>query len=340
MAVARHPAGEPAEELRLERVAQRSHGGHPEIGRRDLAGLPKPGQQEGAFRARAPSPFVPRAVHERFEPQAGADVESADPLGSVELVRRDGQQVGAELPDPGGDLPHRLRRVEMERNAARPQEGRRLLDRQQRAGLVVRVHHRDQHGAGGQRRLDLPRIDAPMAVYGEDGHDGPQAFEESQRLERRRMLHGGGHEVRRLDPAPAGLEEGPLDRQVARFAAAAGEDDLLGRAVEQRRRPSPRQLHGRARGTAGPVSAGRVAEVLLQQGPHLRGNLGVDRTARVVVQVDPSGHGHPAFRGAPPSEDPCPPVGPADRPAGCAGAAGDADRRFRPPSASRAVSRS
>src|SRR5262245_42904573 len=80
-----------------EAVAQDSDAIH----RSKIAGKPACGAesdgQNGALGPGPPSVLVPGTVNERFERDAAADEQSADPFRSIELVAGDRQQVGSKL---------------------------------------------------------------------------------------------------------------------------------------------------------------------------------------------------------------------------------------------------
>ena len=97
------------------------------------------------------------AVHLRRNPHARTsfpDIEGADALGTVGLVRREGHQVDLELVQVDLHLAGRLRRIDVEQHAAgtgQLTDGGDVVDR---ADLVVDVHDRHQDGVLAQRRLD------------------------------------------------------------------------------------------------------------------------------------------------------------------------------------------
>jgi len=78
----------------------------------------------------------------------------------------------------------------------------------------------------------------------------------------------------------------PLEGEVVGLAAATGEDDFMVLGAEQRRYLAAR-LFERDLGAFGrPMTARRIAEMLLQQRPHRRGDCRIDRRAGVVVEID------------------------------------------------------
>src|SRR5579859_737924 len=97
-----------------ETVAQGLHGGH----RREVlsqgAGFAEAGGQQRALGARAPTALVTAAVDEGLQHDAAAHVERADPLGGIELVSDDSEQVDAQIIYPDRDLADGLGRVGVE----------------------------------------------------------------------------------------------------------------------------------------------------------------------------------------------------------------------------------
>ena len=85
-----------------------------------------------------------------------------------------------------------------------------------------------------------------------------------------------------------------LDRQIIRFAAGPGEDDLVGRAADQAGDLPPRPFHRFVCCRAIRMATGWVAEMLLKEREHRIQNQGRDRRRRVVVQVDRPLHRAPS----------------------------------------------
>src|SRR5207249_1492604 len=83
---------------------------------------------------------------------------------------------------------------------------------------------------------------------------------------------------------------GALDRGVRGFGAAAGEDDLVRLAAKQRSHLGARAIHRLPRGNGRPVFARGIAEVFSEERQHRLLDLGRDRRARVVVEIDLAAH--------------------------------------------------
>src|SRR3990172_1894195 len=193
------------------------------------------------FSLPAPPPrLVPRPVDERLDLRPFPYVERPDPFRRVHLVPGHRKKVHARFLDVGGNLPHRLRRVRVERNTGLPCDGGDLGDRLDGPDLIVCVHDRDEDRLRGDRLPDILRIDHPVPVDRQDGDLGPERFQEPARFDRGRMLDGSGDDM--VSPVPVG-EEDPLDGMVVRFAPAAGKHDLGRVATEEARHLPARFLH-------------------------------------------------------------------------------------------------
>src|SRR4029078_8531002 len=86
-------------------------------------------------------------IHLRADPPArlaSADVERADALRAVHLVRGDARKVDVHLLYVERHLADALNRVGVEEDPARPGDLADLLDRLDRPDLVVREHDRDE----------------------------------------------------------------------------------------------------------------------------------------------------------------------------------------------------
>src|SRR5690606_28045645 len=105
----------------VEAIAQAADafifGGHFEA--RKAKGLAHADDLVGGGRARTESAFVPAAVHLGFDPYArlAPDVQRANTLGPVHLVRREGHEIDLEGLQIDVDLARPLRGVDMENNA-------------------------------------------------------------------------------------------------------------------------------------------------------------------------------------------------------------------------------
>ena len=132
-------------------------------------------------------------------------------------------------------------------------------------------------------RANIVGIDAAEAIDGHDGHREAMLLEEPAGFDDRRMLDGAGDDVVALVLQRPGHA---LEGQVVGLAASAGEDDLV--ALGSRAAPRPGCAPARVRPCArsSPMSARRIAEMILQKRPHRGSDGRIDRRAGVVVEVD------------------------------------------------------
>src|SRR5262249_12057280 len=81
-------------------------------------------------------------------------------------------------------------------------------------------------------------------------------------------------------------KEHALEGEVVGLAAAAGENDLVASAAEQRRHLAARRLEGGLCRSCRPMPTRRIAVVILEKRPHHGGDRRIDRRAGVVIEVD------------------------------------------------------
>ena len=168
------------------------------------------------------------------------------PFGPLELVRAERDEVGTERLDVEVDVRRGLDRVDVEDEAlARPDPGRDLGDRLDRADLVVGEHDRDEDRLVVEGRLELVGIDPPIAVDRQLDDLEPELLEVAQRVADGVVLDRRGH-----DPVAARLARPgrALEREVVRLGPARGEDDLAALCVEARRDPLMGVIERGARG--------------------------------------------------------------------------------------------
>ena len=115
----------------------------------------------------------------------------------------------------------------MEANPSLPRELADFLDRLAGADLVVGVHNADQDRLRSNGAAHVPRIDPARAIDWMVSDRSAQPFEKSTGSKNSGMLDRRGDDVR---PFMVQREERALDCQIVCFAAAAGENDLVGRA--------------------------------------------------------------------------------------------------------------
>ena len=165
-------------------------------------GAPPAGPRRRGRRSRARSPVPARRFRSCLPPvriaadaRAALDPERARPLGPVELVRRERQQIDAERPRVDRNLRHRLHGVGVEERAARVRERRQFGNRLDGADFVIGVHHRDERRLVGQRRLERGRRDDPAGVDRQQRRAPAAACERLERVEHRLVLDRRGNQM-------------------------------------------------------------------------------------------------------------------------------------------------
>ena len=97
------------------------------------------------------------------------------------------------------------------------------------------------------------------------------------------MFDLAGDDVLTLAPP---RESSATNCVVIRFGAAAGEDEFVGRAVQQSGHLRSCRLNGLVGFPPIPMGTGRVPEVLLKVRTHRLDDLGIKRRRGVVVQIN------------------------------------------------------
>src|SRR5262245_63704712 len=106
-----------------------------------------------------------------------------------------------------------------------------ILDRLNGSDLVVGVHDAHQDRARRDRSAKVVGINPARAVNRQIRHAGAQALEKTARFDDSRMLDPRRDDV--IAPVAA-RKEYALEGKVVGLAAAAGENDLVASAAEQR----------------------------------------------------------------------------------------------------------
>ena len=215
-----------------------------------------------------------------------AHVERADALRSVDLVRRDRQQVDAHRVDVERDAAEGLRRVGVEQDAAGARQAADRGERLQHADLVVGGHHADQDGLRLDGRFERREIDQAV------GADRQHRDAAAARLEPRQVSSTARCSVATVtmwSPRSLRARGDALEREVVASVAPLVKTislcDAPIRAATWRR--AARRLAGPPAG--GVVEAGGVADLVAQERQHRVEHAGVDRRGRVVVEVDHAG---------------------------------------------------
>ena len=197
-------------------------------------------------------------------------------------MTRDREQVGTELLDVDRDLADRLRRIDMDQGTAAPRCRGGFGDRLDGADFILCMNDRDQCGLVVDRGGDMLGIDQAIRLRRHPRDFVPLAFQKRTAYFGRRMFDRAGDDVaaRIVDPHHA------ANGNIARFGAAAGKDDFIGRGADQSRDFGARGFNGIVGAAAKAVRRRRIAELAAQIRQHGVEHRGVDRRGGVVVEIN------------------------------------------------------
>ena len=245
------------------------------------------GQRDGAchvLRAGTPVALLLAPVLLGQDVGSVAEEQRADALRALELVGGDRHEVSPERANVKLHIRSGLHGIDVEQHATVAADlfGD-LGDRLDRAHLVVGEHDRDQDRAVGDRRVQLVRVNPPVAIHRQLDDLEPELLEIAQRMPDGVVLDRRGH-----DPMTTALARPcrALEGEVVRLGPAGCEDDLAGLGIQARGDSLVRIVERGARGTAERVGGARVAERFRQERPHRLEDLGSDRRRRGVIEVD------------------------------------------------------
>jgi hypothetical protein len=187
-------------------------------------------------------------------------------------VTADGVNIGVHGTHIDGHFSGRLHAVGMERDTGHLRDTANLLDGLYGAQFVVYVHHRDQLRIRPQRAANRIRIDNAAAIY-RDASDGALV---------RGRKNSGMFDGRR-DYMPARRDS--QDREIVRFRAPAGENNLIVGATEHRRDLPPRVVEFGAGRLSIMVDTGGVAENLSHRREHGFQHFRGHGRCRVVIEI-------------------------------------------------------
>src|SRR5450830_67673 len=152
-----------------------------------------------------------------------ANIQRADALGTISLVRRKAHQIDFPVFQIDLDLTGCLSRVAMKNNALGTAEFADLGDGLNHADFIVDQHDRNQNGVGAHRRSDLLNCDQTVVLRLQIGGVETLTLQ---------FTHGIQHSLvlglDRDDVLALGLVElrSPLDGQVVAFSRAGSPDDF------------------------------------------------------------------------------------------------------------------
>ena len=225
---------------------------------------------------------------------AVADEEDSGSLRGVHLVAGDGEEVdvleGSGEVGPAeveGELGGGLNGVGMEEDGGVVGLGEtgKLADGLDGSGLVVGEHDGDELCVGAEGGFEGVGIDEAVGGGREVGDVEAATVEGLGGVEDGVVLDFGGDEVGGLALVEEGAEDAG-EGEVVALGASGGEDDLLGRTVEETGDGGSGVLDGGAGSLTGVVRGAGVAEGLDPEGAHGVDDLGEKRGGGVGVEVD------------------------------------------------------
>ena len=169
--------------------------------------------------------FLLAAVHVRLQAGPLPDVEGADPLGAVKLVRREAEQIHVEITHGERHMPEGLDGIGVKTDAALTGDLPDLGDGLQRADLIVGVHDAHEDRPARDRLRHILRIHETLGIHGEKCHLEALPFQEVAGLHHGVVLDGRGDDVISLLAVGPG---DPLDCKIVALRPAARENDLGG----------------------------------------------------------------------------------------------------------------
>jgi len=194
---------------------------------RNFAGHAQTNNARNVQRPAAHAALVTASVHLRHQlhPRiAPPNVQRANALGPVNLVRRDRSQIHVVVDHVERNLACRLHRVRVEQHALLMTELSDFANRLQNADLIVRRHDRNQDRFAGHRVLQLVHVDQPVGLHRQIGHAESVFLQALAGIQHALVLGHLSDDVVALLAIHLGHA---LDRKVVAFGGAGGEHNLF-----------------------------------------------------------------------------------------------------------------
>ena len=175
----------------------------------------------------------------------------------------------------------RLDRIGVEKDAVRGADFGEALDRLDRAGFVIGVHHRNQNGVRAEHGSEVLGIDDSGRIDGEDRNLKALVFRQMLGgVEHGMMLDRGNDEMFSFSRLGAGEAH---HGEVAGFGATAGENDLMWPRTEDRGKTVAGVIHRRTGTTTSRVDRRGIAEFPFEERQHRLARFWRERGSGVVV---------------------------------------------------------
>src|SRR5205809_369763 len=170
-----------------------------QAGARFFRGPAEPHDASDVFCAGAESTLVMTSVEKLTQTRSAADVKSADSLGRIQLVAREGEQIDLERVDIDGDFSCGLHGVGVEVDVSFLGDAADFLERLDGAKFIVGVHDGGEHRFRADRAANVSKINLTIGVRCKVGYASALFFESLASIQDGFVLDGGGDDVRRRD---------------------------------------------------------------------------------------------------------------------------------------------
>ena len=139
------------------------------------------------------------SVEKLTQTRSATDVKSADSLGRIQLVAREGEQIDLERVDIDGDFSCGLHGVGVEVDVSFLGDAADFLERLDGAKFIVGVHDGGEHRFRADRAAKVSKINLTIGVRCKVGYASALFFESLASIQDGFVLDGGGDDVRRRD---------------------------------------------------------------------------------------------------------------------------------------------
>ena len=141
------------------------------------------------------APLLGAAFNYIGQRHPAAGVQHPGALGTVELVRRQGQKVNITLRDMQPDMPHRLHCVRMEQHPMGTANFADLCHRLQGADLIIGGHNGYQTGVLVQGCFQLRRANDSVLMHRQQLYGETLFLQRRQSVQHRVVLKGGRNDL-------------------------------------------------------------------------------------------------------------------------------------------------
>jgi hypothetical protein len=223
------------------------------------------------------------AVNQRFDRGPAAHEQGADSFRCINFVAGYRQKIDTQFVSVSRNLADRLGRVSVEQDAVLAGNSGTSLDRLDCADFIVGMHNAYENRLGGDRCAKVVGVNPAGTVDGQVAHSRTQTFEKPARFDDRRVLDPRGDDVVAL---VAKRKEYAFQGQIIGFAPATCENNLIVPTAEQGCDLTTGCFKRRLCRGRRPMSARRIAIIVVEKRLHYSGNGRIDWRTRVVIEID------------------------------------------------------